>query len=289
MLFVENGGHLSFSDSWARNICNEMERNGKKMKRRIVTTCKIPVAPALLEEEKFKFQRNLITLVKKHKIPEELILNYDQTPLSYVCTSNTTLEVRGSNSVPIVGKEKQKQITGTFTVSADGDFLRMQFMKENRSLSSKWNKLSRRIQYNPYSKSLELEKSAIEHLEKVVFPYLSKEREQLKMPKDKKALLIFDVFKGQTTQQVKDIILENNCVYVFCAEKPHKSLSTILDLNANGQAKQFLKCKFESWHADQVTKEIEKGRNVLFVNIETKLSVPKAQMIPTECFLSVRS
>ena len=148
-------------------------------------------------------------------------------------------------------------------------------MQENRSLSSKWNKFSRRVQYNQYSKSLELEKSAIEHLEKVVFPYLSKKREQLKMPKDKKALLIFDVFKGQTTQQVKDIILENNFVYVFCAEKPHKSLSTILDLNANGQAKQFLICKFESWHADQVTKEIEKGRNVLFVNIETKLSVVK--------------
>ena len=30
-LLVENGGHLSFSDSLTRNICNEMERNGKKM------------------------------------------------------------------------------------------------------------------------------------------------------------------------------------------------------------------------------------------------------------------
>ena len=125
MQLVHNGGHLSFSDSWARNIPNEMERNGKKMKGRIATTCKIPVAPALLEEEKFTFQRYIITQVKKHKIPEELILNCDQTPLSYVCTSNTTLEVRGSKSVPIVGKGKQKQMTGTFTVSANGDFLTM--------------------------------------------------------------------------------------------------------------------------------------------------------------------
>ena len=97
MLLVENGGHLSFSDSWARNIRNEKERNGKKMKRRKATTCKIPVAPALLEEEKFTFQRNIINLGKKHKIPEELILNYDQTLLSYVCTSNTTLEVHEVN------------------------------------------------------------------------------------------------------------------------------------------------------------------------------------------------
>ena len=67
MLLVENGGHLSFTDSLARNIRNEMERNGKKIKRRMATTCKIPVAPALLEEEKFTFQRNIITLVKNTK------------------------------------------------------------------------------------------------------------------------------------------------------------------------------------------------------------------------------
>ena len=65
MLLVKNGGHLSFSDSWARNIRNGMERNGKKMERRMTTTCKIPVAPALLEEKKFTFHRNIITLVKK--------------------------------------------------------------------------------------------------------------------------------------------------------------------------------------------------------------------------------
>ena len=45
----------------------------------MAATCKIPVAPALLEEQKFTFQRNIITLVKKHTIPEKLILNYYQT------------------------------------------------------------------------------------------------------------------------------------------------------------------------------------------------------------------
>ena len=67
MLLVENDGYLFFSDSWARNIHKEMERNGKKIKRRMATTSKVPVAPALLKEEKFTFQRNIITLVKKQK------------------------------------------------------------------------------------------------------------------------------------------------------------------------------------------------------------------------------
>ena len=103
MQLVENGGHLSFSDAWPRKILNEMDRRGKRMKRRMATTCKIPVAPALLEEEKFTFQRNIEREVDSHNIPEELILNFDQTPLSYVCTTNATLEVQGTKSVSIVG------------------------------------------------------------------------------------------------------------------------------------------------------------------------------------------
>eukprot|EP00795_Rhopilema_esculentum_P006675 gene6675-12231_t len=94
----------------------------------MATTCKIAVAPALLKEEKFTFQRNIKTEDDIHSISEEIILNSDQTPLSYVCTSNTTLEVQGTKSVLIVGKGKKKQITGTFIVGADGDFLPMQLI-----------------------------------------------------------------------------------------------------------------------------------------------------------------
>ena len=108
----------------------------------------------------------------------------------------------------------------------------------------------------------------------MVFPCLSKKREQLKMPKDQNAQPIFDVFKGQTTQQVKDVLLANNCVYVFVPKNLTNHVQP-LDLNVIGQAKQFLRRKFESWYADQVTKEIEKGTNVYSVNIETKLSVVK--------------
>ena len=64
------------------------------------------------------------------------------------------------------------------------------------------------------------------------------------------------------------------CAFVFVS----KSLTAHfqpLDLNGNGHAKQFLKRKFENWYTEQVTKEIEKGVNVLSVNIETKLSIVK--------------
>ena len=64
------------------------------------------------------------------------------------------------------------------------------------------------------------------------------------------------------------------CAFVFVPKNLMAHFQP-LDLNVNGHAKQFLKRKFENWYAEQVTKEIEKGVNVLSVNIETKLSIVK--------------
>ena len=42
-------------------------------------------------------------------------------------------------------------------------------------------------------------------------PYVAKRKVELKLPEDQKAILIFDVFKGQITDKVTKIIEENNC------------------------------------------------------------------------------
>ncbi len=43
-----------------------------------------------------------------------------------------------------------------------------------------------------------------------------------------------------------------------------------LDLNVNGNAKEFLKSKFECWYAQQVTHQIDSGSNVYDVNVLLK-------------------
>ena len=121
-ILVEHGGYLRLSYDWVRNILYRMAREEKKMAMRMATTAKIPVALGLLHETKLSFQRQIKTLQEKRSVPEYLILNFDQTPLSYVCSASQTLHKKGAKSVPLVGKGKKKQITGTFTVTMSGIF-----------------------------------------------------------------------------------------------------------------------------------------------------------------------
>ena len=91
-------------------------------------TSKIPIASGLLKEEQLTFQRKIQALIKWHDIPKDLVLNLDEMPLSYITAGNNTLEFQGAKCVPVTGKEKGKQIMGTFAVSATGRFLPMQLM-----------------------------------------------------------------------------------------------------------------------------------------------------------------
>ena len=127
-LLIEHGGYLSFSKQWGRNILNDVARTDRKMVRRMATTSKVPIAPGLLRKEKYTFQKKINELVKWHNIPLNLVLNFDQTPLSYISVGNTALEFEGATLVPVKGKGKSKQITGTFTISASGKFLPMQLI-----------------------------------------------------------------------------------------------------------------------------------------------------------------
>ena len=69
-LLKEFGGHLELADDWARHFLKSME--WVKRKR---TTRKVEPSEKFLKEEKFSYQRDL---------PLDLVLNLDQTPLSYV-------------------------------------------------------------------------------------------------------------------------------------------------------------------------------------------------------------
>ena len=83
----------------------------------------IPIAPVLFSETKLDFQFKLKRAQEQYNIPDNLIINFDQTLLAQICGSNRTMGFEGVTCVLTVGKGKKQQITGTFTVNNTGLFL----------------------------------------------------------------------------------------------------------------------------------------------------------------------
>ena len=111
-LLVEDGGYIDLNLDWSRQVLYRFNTLGRTMSSRMATTAKIPIAPALLSEIKLDFQRKIKDLQGFHEIPEDLIINFDQTPLPYICTSNRTYHEKGASNVSVVGKGKKSKSPG---------------------------------------------------------------------------------------------------------------------------------------------------------------------------------
>ena len=100
---------------------------------------------------------------------------------------------------------------------------------------------------------------------------MDKIKEELGLPKDQKSLLIYDVFKGQTTKRYTDFLLENDLAHVHVpANLTHKFQP--LDINVNGVAKGFLKDQFQKWYTGEIQKQMDNGKGVYEVDVDTRLS-----------------
>ena len=64
----------------------------------------------------------------QHKIHNDLILNFDQTPLGFTCPAKTTFTEKNAETVPIGNLDDKRQITGTFAVNLSGEFLPIQLI-----------------------------------------------------------------------------------------------------------------------------------------------------------------
>ena len=87
-------------------------------------------------------------------------------------------------------------------------------------------------------------------------------------------MLIYDVFTGQTNENIKEYTEENDCVIVYVPNNMTHYFQP-LDLTVNAVAKHFLKDKFELWYANEVKKQLDEGTKVYKIDIPLKLSILK--------------
>ena len=197
-LLAEFGGSVKLTEKWARCILKELNFTKRK-----ATTGKIMPSPVFLSETKFDFQRKVAQAIVNHDIIPEMVINLDQTPLSYINCGKYSFASKNTNNVAVKGVDDKRQITGTFAISLTGDFLPIQLIyasKTKRSLPKFDFPSTFNITYTPnHWANVD---TCREFFEKIIKPYLQKIRQDLNLNNDRKALIIFDVFKGQFNQEI---------------------------------------------------------------------------------------
>ena len=79
-LLIENGGSVSLTNSWAASLLNRMGYARSK------ATTSARTLPENFGTIKNEFLNRITTNAVQHNIPDELILNFDQTGITFALT-----------------------------------------------------------------------------------------------------------------------------------------------------------------------------------------------------------
>lgn len=126
-LLASNGGHLSLTKDWAKNLLRRMGY----VQRRASTKAKVTVTD--FKALKTQYLQDIKAVVEMDEIPFDLVINWDQTGIHYVPVSEWTMEKEGSRRVEIAGKDDKRQITAVFAGTLSGDFLPPQLIYKGKT------------------------------------------------------------------------------------------------------------------------------------------------------------
>ena len=199
-------------------------------------------------------------VIEVDEIPAELVINFDQTGLNIVPTSDWTMEAEGSKRVEVIGKDDKRQLTAALAGTLDGDFLPSQIIYQGTipcclpkyDFPKNWH-----ITYSPNHWSNE--ETMTEYVDNVMNPYIVEKRRSLNLSQDYPALVIFDNFKAQSTSAFLTQ-LDHNIINVVLVPPNCTDRLQPLDVSVNKAVKNQLRAEFQHWHARQVCQQRREGQ-----------------------------
>ena len=138
--------------------------------KRRATTAKQPVSPGYLKEMGFSFHWAIKEVFDAYDIPDDLVININQTPLPFILLSKYTMDKKNKKNVLIKNSADSRQVIWS-SITLSGIFLPMQIIPNNTHST-----------------------------------YVRNKKEALDLRSNKNWLLIADVFKGHWVDKVKILI-----------------------------------------------------------------------------------
>ena len=263
-----NGGYVVLKKSWAKYLLGKMN-----FVKRKATTKKPKFTVSDFEELKSQYLMDIKAIVTMQDVPDDMVVNWDQTAIKYIPLSNWTMDKEGSKRVEVAGIDDKRQITATFAASLSGNFLPVQLVYEGKTAKCHptvefpegWH-----VTHTPNHWCNE--ETMITYIESVIIPYMTEKRRQLGLDVKHTGLVILDEFKGQTTSTVLKLLQSNDLMYIIVPPNCTDRLQP-LDVSVNRAAKQFLRRKFENWYADCIVAQENTGKDI--EPVDMKLSIVK--------------
>ena len=228
--------------SWLRSLYQRM-----KFSRRAVTTSRPVVTKSLWIEVRSQFLHDISQEVLEYGIPDELIININQTPSKFVPTENITMNSKGEKHVSRTSGNDKRYITATLCESLDGTMLPFQLIykgKTERSLPSYDFPEGFSLSFNEKHWGNEIE--TIQLIDEILLPYIEKVKKEHNLPDYQKSLLIWDAFRAQSTATVMGKVSSHDIQTVLVpANMTH--LLQPLDLTTNASFKKLEKRSFSEY------------------------------------------
>ena len=245
-----HGGHIEITKTWAKSL---LQRMGF-VKRKCSTSGKISLAR--FDESKEIFLAVVAAEVLRKDIPGQLIINWDQTGLSIVPAGDWTMEMKGTQIVPIAHSNDKRQLTAVLAITTSGDYLSPQLLYQGKTpkchpqilFPPSWD-----VWYseNHWSNEITMKR----YIDKIIILFVAQKRIQLKVVPTHPAAAIFDNFHGPTTT---GILLHLRSHHIVPIQLPANFTDKLqpLDISVNKPMKNHLKSKFQQWYAQEVTKQL---------------------------------
>ncbi|KAK3098237.1 hypothetical protein FSP39_017476 [Pinctada imbricata] len=228
--------------------------------------------PDDFDEIQSKFIERINENVVKYKIPDALVINWDQTGVNLVPCGEWTMNETGAKQVPIKGVDDKRQIIALLAVAKSGDILPPQLLYQGLSdkchpvhkFPDDWDIFHSE---NHWSNADTMRR----YVERVIVPYVDKIKEELDLPLKQKALCVFDVFKAHQDKGLLKLLEENDIKVVFVPAACTDRLQP-LDIQINGKFKSLMKSEFQTYYANEVKIALEKGTDITEIDVDLRLS-----------------
>ena len=265
-LLLENGGHVQVGGPFAESLLRRMGfviRKGTKAARKL---------PENYEEQKTNFLNRIKDKIIEHKIPAEMIINFDQTGAKLVPSSEWTMEEEGLKQVAISGLDDKREITVILGINMAGQLLPLQVIYAGKTDRCHADfKLPHDWHITHTDNHWSNEGSMGEYADRILIPYFKKIRQSLSLDASQKGLAIFDVFAVYRCESFVKKLTDAGIAIEYVPASSTGELQP-LDVGVNNEFKRHMKSKFSDWYASQIKLGLDKKQKIseIEVNLGTQ-------------------